>query len=242
MFVGIESEKEFLHLSSTNQVRWIFFEGTHKNSLIEIGWHHKKKKFVRKKIYMANIDFDKMTAGIDDTLMASNEYSVFREILVLHHIMALFEKYPWDYKLQTSFMSISDEKPLMNLIFNYAGLSLSEFIQNYPHIFQRQKYSILYQIFVQNFLLNTISIHHPDIHWDNIMIKILSKPFCFSFQGIRHEIHCLATIIDFGCAYKNNSISNFENFLKFCKHMPPYSSLHKLQSSKEFFERISMLI
>jgi hypothetical protein len=242
MFSGIETDKDFHDISTKNNLKWIVVEGDYKNSLVEIGWYQKKKTFARKTIPMANTDFDLLTSGISNTLMESNDYSVFREILILQQLETIFLHYPWKPHLQTSFISIVDEKPFMNLILDYVGSPLSTFFNNNRHLFERYKYSLLFQIFVQIILLDSVSIHHHDLHWNNIVVISVPKPFRFSFQGVSCNVYYLATIIDYGCALKNASISNFDQFLRFLQHMPQYRSLQQIKTPQQFLKIISTLI
>lgn len=246
MFDSVEDHEAFLDICAQNRIKWFRMDKGLINSDIFVGWYQDRKAFIRKKILMANADYDLMEQNALPSCIYSKDFTVFKEIYInkliehsleVHNIRAL--------KIVTTFVSVEKERPIMNIILPYIRRTLQEYQDRRRDRFNKYAFKIAQAIILQMYLMDTLHIHHGDLHEENIMlehcgdaervhISIGDKNYGFS-----SNIHLY--IIDFGLARVDPTVSNFLELKRFFANATGFefisSKMKNCQNYNDLFEK-----
>ena len=78
------NETEFIQKNKERNIKWNKLNKSNKNSIIEID---STKNFFIKSIKMANIDFDYIETKTNSDLISSNQYTVWKELLLIKYLI-----------------------------------------------------------------------------------------------------------------------------------------------------------
>jgi hypothetical protein len=251
MFNNID--KNFEQISKKNNIKWEDIKKENKNSILQIGKLRGKPLFFKKMIAMANIDFEILIehSQSDDDFsiekyenqIINHDYTVWKEILLLHKIEKFYSSKNLNLIIHfyTSFVREYNNKPFMNFVFDYYHYTLKEFIYYNNILFIKHNLSITFQILLQGYYLDQMNIHHNDLHWNNIMIKDLTKKEFIEIPNSNKKfcVKKLFIIIDYGFVTIDNTKSNFDEFKNFFKKLPFFSlNIDKINSYQDLFSFI----
>ena len=235
------NETEFIQKNKERNIKWNKLNKSNKNSIIEID---STKNFFIKSIKMANIDFEQIETKNNSELILSNEYTVWRELLLIKKI----NKYHTDNNsklyvhLYTSFIRMYDDEPYLSMIFKYYPFTLEEILKYYPtHNFHME---ILLQLFIQFYYFDKLGIHHNDFHWNNIMsqkYKNIYINFTHNNHNYKWKCNFIFIIIDYGFTQIDTTKSNFPEFKNFFLQIPFISlpfNLKNINNYDTFFQKI----
>jgi hypothetical protein len=76
MFDFVHDEKSFLEICSQHRLKWFPIAKPLLNSEIRVGWYQGKRQYVRKKILMANIDFELLEQNALSDCIYSKEFTL----------------------------------------------------------------------------------------------------------------------------------------------------------------------
>ena len=234
------NETEFIQKNKERNIKWNKLNKSNKNSIIEID---STKNFFIKSIKMANIDFDYIETKTNSDLISSNQYTVWKELLLIKKI----NKYHTDNNsklyvhLYTSFIRMYDDEPYLSMIFKYYPFTLEEILKYYPtHNFHME---ILLQLFIQFYYFDKLGIHHNDFHWNNIMSQKY-KNIYINFthnHNYKWKFNFIFIIIDYGFTQIDTTKSNFPEFKNFFLQIPFISlpfNLKNINNYNNFFKKI----
>lgn len=246
MFDSVEDHEAFLDICTQNRIKWFRMNKGLINSDIFVGWYQDKKTFIRKKILMANADYDLIEQDALSNSIYSKDFTVFKEIYInklvqrsleVHNVRAL--------KILTTFVSVENDRPVMNIILPYVRRTLQEYQDRRRDRFQKHAFKIAQAIILQMYLMDTLHIHHGDLHEENIMLEQSDNPekvhILIGDKDYRFSSNIHVYIIDFGLAHVDPNVSNFQELKRFFTNATGFrliaSQIGNLQNYNDLFEK-----
>ena len=247
MFDFVHDEKSFLEICSQHRLKWFPIPKPLLNSEIRVGWYQGKRQYVRKKILMANIDFEQLEQNALSDCIYSKEFTVLKEIYINKLIQRCVESHNFNsLPILTSFVSVERNRPIMNLILPYVRRTLLEYQDEKANRFAKNALTIGKAIIVQMYMMDTLHIHHGDLHEENIMLEKCTGPRRFQISVDGKEYFYMSNIcvyiIDFGLSHVDSKLSNMSELKRFFSNATGFQTISNqianCQNYNDLFEKI----